>query len=90
MEISVMRKKQMQKERVSGLWEPTTLLAVRLSLGKHKAVLIKKSPLHPGPLKSSLLRRSGAKECKLVARPTLKFWQIRSKNTDSFNSTNIY
>lgn len=81
MEISVMKKKQMQQERLSGLWEPTTLLAVRLSLGKHKAVLIKSLPY---TLKSSLLRRSGAKECKLVVKPTLKFWQIRSKNTRLF------
>lgn len=44
----------------------------------------KKSPLHPGPLKSSLLRRSGAKECKLVARPTPKFWQIWNENTRLF------
>lgn len=74
----------MKQERVSRQWGPTKLLAVRLSLGKHKAVLIKKSPLYPVPLKPSLLRSRGAKECKPVARPTPKFWQMRSENTRLF------
>lgn len=41
-----MKKKQMKKKRLSRQWEPTMLLAVKLSLGKHKAVLIK-SPHTP-------------------------------------------
>lgn len=42
-------KKQMKQERLSKQWEPTTFLAVRLSLGKHKEVLIKSLPTPCAP-----------------------------------------
>ena len=67
----------------------THYLAVRLSLGKAKAWKTwkapghpdKKSPLYSMPLKPTLLRSQGAEECKVVAGPTSKFWQVRSRNT---------
>lgn len=78
------RKKQEEQEGQSRQWEPTTFLVVWLSLGKHKAVLIKSLPCNLCPWNRHFSGSQGAKECKPVGRPTPKSWQVRSRNTRLF------
>ena len=53
-------------------------------LQKDKAVLIKSLPCTLCPWNHHFSGSWGAKECKPVARPTLKSWQVRSRNTRLF------